>query len=80
MALDFATRIVRRLASAPARQRASLALHSAPRALGQELARLAGAAARQAPMFVVYGVVHMFYTRSYIELQRVDAVRPPGRV
>jgi len=31
-------------------------------------------------MFVVYGVVHMFYTRSYIELQRVDAVRPPGRV
>ncbi len=27
-------------------------------------------------MLVVYILIHMFYTRSYIELQRVDAVRP----
>ena len=26
-------------------------------------------------MLVVYILIHMFYTRSYIELQRVDAVR-----
>lgn len=26
-------------------------------------------------MLVVYILIHVFYTRSYIELQRVDAVR-----
>ena len=28
----------------------------------------------QVPMLLVYMCVHRFYTRSYIELQRIDAV------
>ena len=31
----------------------------------------------QVPLLLVYICVHKFYTRSYIELQRIDAVRPP---
>ena len=30
----------------------------------------------QVPLLLVYVCIHKFYTRSYIELQRIDAVRP----
>ena len=30
----------------------------------------------QVPLLLVYICIHKFYTRSYIELQRIDAVRP----
>ncbi len=30
----------------------------------------------QVPLLLVYACIHKFYTRSYIELQRIDAVSP----
>ena len=37
-------------------------------------------AAWQIPMLGIYICIHMFYTRSYIELHRLDAVPAPSLV